>query len=164
MAKVRSTGNQSTEMKVQAVLTDAGIAGWTKHPKDILGKPDFYFPDVKLVLFVDGCFWHSCAFCARKLPSTRTEFWKNKIDTNRRRDNRKRRKLRAMGFHVMRVWEHDLKNEKWLKRLRGPNKNAILGKTLAWQKNWFPTDFGPWSAASAPPSRSPRHTRQTAGS
>lgn len=118
MAKVRGKGNRSTEMKVELALVDVGVEGWEKHPKDILGKPDFYFPDHRLAVFVDGCFWHACPVCKRRVPASRAEFWRNKIDENRRRDNRQRRKLRRQGYHVMRVWEHELKRDTWLKRLR----------------------------------------------
>jgi DNA mismatch endonuclease (patch repair protein) len=116
MAKVRSTGNRSTESRVEAALIDAGITGWVKHP-DMPGKPDFFFPNQKLVVFVDGCFWHGCPKHTR-FPQANAEYWRNKIGRNRRRDNRVRRQLRRDHFHVMRIWEHDLKNETWLKRLQ----------------------------------------------
>jgi DNA mismatch endonuclease (patch repair protein) len=116
MAKVRSTGNLSTEGKVEAALKKACIKGWKKHPKDIPGHPDFYFPKAKLVVFVDGCFWHACPRCGR-LPSSNAEYWTPKIDSNRRRDNRTRRQLQARGFHVMRIWEHEVKCASWLQRL-----------------------------------------------
>ena len=116
MAKVRSIGNRSTEGRVEAGLDEAGIMGWEKHPP-ILGKPDFLFPNQKLVIFVDGCYWHGCPRHVR-FPQTRADYWRDKIDRNRRRDNRIRRQLRREGYHVMRVWEHDLKSDIWLKRLR----------------------------------------------
>lgn len=118
MSRVRSTGNRSTEGKVEETLKAAGISGWEKHPKNVPGRPDFYFPAHRLMLFVDGCFWHACPRCGRRMPSNRVDFWRAKIDENRQRDNRQRRRLRAQGFHVMRVWEHDLKGDTWLKRLR----------------------------------------------
>ena len=118
MARVRASGNKSTEGLAEAKLVEAGVVGWEKQPKGILGKPDFYFPQHRLLVFVDGCFWHACPVCKRRNPSNRAEFWKNKIDANRRRDNRQRRKLRHQGYHVMRVWEHDVKKEAWVKRLR----------------------------------------------
>ncbi len=118
MSRVRSKGNRSTESRVEAALVEAGILGWEKHHKEILGKPDFFFPRYQLALFVDGCFWHACPVCKRRTPASRTEFWRNKIDENRKRDNKQRRKLRAQGYSVMRVWEHDLKRDVWLKRLR----------------------------------------------
>ena len=116
MAKVRSTGNRSTEGKVEDALKGARIRGWKKHPKGISGRPDFYFPNAKLAVFVDGCFWHACPRCGR-LPSSNTEYWTLKIDSNRRRDNRIRGQLRRQGFHVMRIWEHELKGRSWLGRL-----------------------------------------------
>ncbi len=118
MARVRGAGNKSTEGRVEAALIAAGVEGWEKHPKEVLGKPDFYFPRQRLAVFVDGCFWHGCPVCARRTPTARAEFWRGKIDENRRRDNRQRRRLRQQGYHVMRVWEHELKGISWLGRLR----------------------------------------------
>lgn len=118
MSKIKNKGNKSTEIFVENALNDAQINGWIKHPKEITGKPDFFFPDQKLVLFVDGCFWHGCPVCDRRVPSNRAEFWRQKIDQNRRRDNRQHRQLRRQGYHVMRIWEHQLKKMTWLKRLR----------------------------------------------
>ena len=74
MAKVRSKGNRSTEGKVEAALKSARIKGWKKHPKDVPGCPDFYFPKSRLAVFVDGCFWHACPKCGR-LPSSNAEYW-----------------------------------------------------------------------------------------
>jgi DNA mismatch endonuclease (patch repair protein) len=122
MSRVRGTNNKSTEGKVERILEENGISGWIKHPAGIPGRPDFYFPDQRLALFVDGCFWHACPKCGR-LPKSRPEFWLVKIDGNRRRDNRTRRTLRKSGFRVMRVWEHDLKHLRWLDRL-----SRMLGK------------------------------------
>lgn len=116
MAKVRSAGNKSTEGRVEAALKSAGVAGWKKHSKSVPGRPDFYFPKARLTVFVDGCYWHACPSCCR-MPTSNTEYWNAKIDSNRRRDNRIRRQLRADGFHVMRIWEHELKSAAWLGRL-----------------------------------------------
>ncbi len=117
MAKVRGSGNKSTEGRVEAALRAAGIEGWEKHPKGVLGKPDFYFPCQRLAVFIDGCFWHGCPVCARRTPTARADFWREKIEGNRRRDERQRRRLRGQGYHVMRVWEHSLRTDVWLKRL-----------------------------------------------
>jgi len=117
MARVSGTGNRSTELAVESVLRASGIDGWTKHPRDIPGRPDFYFPEQRVALFVDGCFWHACPRCARNVPTNRRDFWQAKIDQNRRRDNRVRRQLRSQGFRVVRVWEHEVRSERWLPRL-----------------------------------------------
>jgi DNA mismatch endonuclease, patch repair protein len=118
MSRVRGIGNRSTEGRVEAALVKDGITGWVKHPPNILGKPDFYFAKYRLALFIDGCFWHACPKCGR-MPKSRVDFWATKIDANRRRDNRIRRMLRDQGYHVMRVWEHELRARRWLSRLRG---------------------------------------------
>jgi DNA mismatch endonuclease (patch repair protein) len=118
MSRVRGMGNKSTEGLVEAALLQHGITGWIKHHKDVAGRPDFYFPASRLAVFVDGCFWHACPTCGR-IPKSRVEFWTTKIDQNRRRDNRTRRRLRQDGHHVMRIWEHELRKGTWLPRLLG---------------------------------------------
>ena len=117
MRRVRSRGNRSTELRAAEQLIASGISGWVNHPDEVPGTPDFYFPEpVRLALFVDGCFWHGCA--CKSLPKTRTDFWRDKIEGNRRRDERTRRKLRRLGFRTMRVWEHDLRQDRWIQRLQ----------------------------------------------
>jgi len=129
MALVRSKGNRSTELLVEAGLKGLGLPRWRKHPRNVRGKPDFYFPRLRLVLFVDGCFWHSCPVCGR-LPKSRVEFWLTKIDANRRRDIRVRSRLRRDGFHVMRIWEHELKTERWRGRLLKLSNRIELAQKL----------------------------------
>ncbi len=117
MGKVRSRGNASTEQRVETMLNAAGLRGWIKHPQQILGRPDFYFPEFKTALFVDGCFWHACPRCSRRTPKTRRAFWVSKIEENRLRDVRTRRHLRRLGIHCVRIWEHETGKPSWLKRL-----------------------------------------------
>lgn len=108
MAANRSSGNKSTEGRLTELLVSSGISGWRLHPKDVEGKPDFVFDSEKLLIFVDGCFWHGCKRC-RHLPRTNTEFWDNKLRTNIARDKRIAHRLRRHGWHVIRIWEHELK-------------------------------------------------------
>lgn len=117
MARVRGTGNRSTEGVVEATLRSEKIWGWRKHPKNIIGNPDFYFELYKLAIFVDGCFWHACPKCGR-IPKSNVEFWTAKIDQNRRRDNRTRRQMRILGYRVVRIWEHDVRGARWVGRVR----------------------------------------------
>jgi len=72
------------------------------------GKPDLFFPSLKTVIFVDGCFWHKCPehFVP---PKTRAQFWLDKIDGNVARDKRNNESLRSEGWQVIRIWEHDVK-------------------------------------------------------
>jgi DNA mismatch endonuclease (patch repair protein) len=107
MSRVRSRGNKSTEERLAKIFRRRKITGWRRHYK-IIGTPDFVFPKSKVAIFVDGCFWHGCKLCY-KAPKSNTEFWSAKIAYNRRKDRRVSRQLRAKGWHVIRVWEHSLK-------------------------------------------------------
>jgi len=118
MAKVKSALNRSTELHVAARLIRSGIRGWKRQPTTVAGKPDFLFTEQRLALFIDGCFWHGCGRCNRNLPRARREFWRAKIDANRTRDRKVRNLLRSQGYSVMRVWEHSLRDGRWLLRLR----------------------------------------------
>jgi DNA mismatch endonuclease, patch repair protein len=116
MAKVRSKGNQSTEVRVEQGLMECMPLGWVKHPAQVPGRPDFYFERIRLAVFVNGCFWHACPKCGR-IPKSRVQFWQTKIEQNRLRDNRVRRSLWRDGYHVFCIWEHQLRDRSWLKRL-----------------------------------------------
>ncbi len=72
------------------------------------GKPDLIFPRKKLVIFVDGCFWHGCTKCG-KHAKLEDDFWVNKIATNRNRDQLIATELEGMGWQVIRVPEHDIR-------------------------------------------------------
>ena len=110
MSAIKGKGNKTTEIKFRFALVRAGISGWKMNQTDILGKPDFYFPKNKLAVFIDGCFWHGCPKCGH-IPKTNTEYWREKITRNKKRDNSTTRKLRYRNFKVLRFWEHELKND-----------------------------------------------------
>jgi DNA mismatch endonuclease, patch repair protein len=88
-------------------LVRAGVSGWNTHVALPL-KPDFHFRAAGLAIFVDGCFWHGRKRCGH-IPKTHSEFWKAKLARNRTRDARTRRSLKAMDVKVVRLWEHQLK-------------------------------------------------------
>ena len=56
MAAIRGKHNKSTELRLRMSLVTAGMRGWRLHPKELPGKPDFYFEETKLAIFVDGCY------------------------------------------------------------------------------------------------------------
>ena len=114
MAKVKGSGNASTELRLIAVFRALGITGWRRKAA-ILGKPDFVFPALKLAVFVDGCFWHGCPLHATS-PKQNAEFWRAKIARNQARDHLVTRTRRARGWRVLRLWEHEL-TRKYEKRL-----------------------------------------------
>jgi DNA mismatch endonuclease (patch repair protein) len=107
MAAIRGRGNRSTERTFAALLRCARLRGWTLHSRDVVGKPDFFFEETQVAVFVDGCFWHGCPKCF-KAPRQNAEFWALKIGRNRKRDRAVSRKLRRQGIRVVRVWEHDV--------------------------------------------------------
>src|SRR5271156_3450408 len=107
MAAIRHRGNHSTERTFAALLRCSRISGWKLHFPKIIGKPDFYFPRQRIAVFVDGCFWHACPKCFRA-PRQNASFWKNKVERNRKRDQKVTRGLRRVGVKVLRLWEYDL--------------------------------------------------------
>ena len=107
MAAIKSRGNRSTELRFLAGLRWHGITGWCRNSQ-VTGRPDFLFQKERVAVFIDGCFWHGCATHMR-LPSANREYWKAKIEANRRRDRRVGAALRKLGWSVLRVWEHELK-------------------------------------------------------
>ena len=110
--KSNSTG---PERRLRSMLAGLGIHGWRMNYVSVPGKPDVAFPDNKLALFVDGCFWHQCPICNRPLPSSNQEYWRRKIHSNVERDQRYNEELMAAGWRVLRVWEHELKKSADLK-------------------------------------------------
>lgn len=71
------------------------------------GRPDIVFPRQKLVVFVDGCFWHGCPLHYVR-PKSNTSYWSPKIEANIARDRRQEAALEEEGWHVLRLWEHEI--------------------------------------------------------
>ena len=82
----------------------------SKYGNTLPGQPDIVFPRKRVVVFVDGCFWHGCLECGKHLRLTE-QTWKDKIETNRMRDVRITAQLTAEGWTVFRVPEHDIVTE-----------------------------------------------------
>ena len=80
MSRIRSKGT-GPEICLQELLALNGLGDFEVQPKEIPGRPDFYFPNRKSAIFVDGCFWHGCSDCYQA-PETNAEFWKSKKETN----------------------------------------------------------------------------------
>lgn len=71
------------------------------------GKPDLVFASARVAVFVDGCQWHCCPVHWVR-PKSNLKFWDRKFDRNRRRDDEVNRLLRAAGWTVIRLWEHEV--------------------------------------------------------
>jgi DNA mismatch endonuclease, patch repair protein len=76
------------------------------------GKPDIVLPKYKTIIFVHGCFWHHHEGCSKsKLPSTREQFWSDKIATNVEHDKRNIVELKRLGSRIVVVWECEIKKD-----------------------------------------------------
>ena len=106
MSRIRGRGNKDTELALARMFRRHGIKNWRRHPA-VFGRPDFVFRTVRLAVFVDGCFWHSCPKHAN-LPETNRYFWRRKLFANKVRDRVVACQLRARGWCILRIWEHDL--------------------------------------------------------
>lgn len=73
----------------------------------IPGKPDLIFVGPRVVVFMDGCFWHSCPDHGM-MPKTNSNFWTSKLNRNKERDLRVTAQLQEMGWTVLRFWEHEV--------------------------------------------------------
>lgn len=106
MSRVRSRGNAATEFRLIRFFRQRGIKGWRRH-YPIFGRPDFVFPELRVAVFVDGCFWHCCPRHS-KCPVNNRPFWRAKLARNRARDSLVNRTLRRAGWRVLRIWQHAL--------------------------------------------------------
>lgn len=103
MSKIKSK-NTGPEILLQTLLTVNEIQHET-HKKGLPGTPDFYFPNAKVAVFVDGDFWHGKSYPPAKPMD---KYWSDKIEKNIERDVKVNKELRQMGVKVIRLWEADL--------------------------------------------------------
>lgn len=145
MSRIRSRGNADTELALVRVFRAHDITGWRRHYQIRVGssrgneaqtskggrkdgfrassrrllqvRPDFVFRELRLAVFVDGCFWHACPRHCR-MPAGNRAFWRAKLSRNQARDRLVTRTLRKAGWRVLRIWEHDLHRatRRWAKR------------------------------------------------
>jgi DNA mismatch endonuclease, patch repair protein len=78
---------------------------------ELPGSPDLVFSRKKLAVFLHGCFWHRCPQCNYELPTRNREFWAAKFERNRVRDGLAKQRLESMGWKVVVVWEHEIKED-----------------------------------------------------
>lgn len=100
------------EMKVRRMVHAMGFR-YRLHAKDLPGKPDLVFRSRRKVIFVHGCFWHQHPDPACKIarmPKSRPEFWRPKLERNRERDEESVKTLENSGWQVLVVWECSLRD------------------------------------------------------
>jgi DNA mismatch endonuclease (patch repair protein) len=107
MSRIRGAGTKP-ELAVEALLRESNLE-FDSHAKDLPGRPDFVLRERRVAIFCDGDFWHGWRFPQWRLKLS--EKWEAKIDANRRRDARNHRALRALGWIVVRLWEHQIERD-----------------------------------------------------
>jgi DNA mismatch endonuclease (patch repair protein) len=76
------------------------------HDSRLPGCPDLVFKSRRKVIFVHGCFWHRHSRCAlARMPKSRLDFWRPKLEGNKARDRRNHRALTRGGWRVLTIWE-----------------------------------------------------------
>jgi DNA mismatch endonuclease (patch repair protein) len=109
MSSIRGK-NTRPEMIVRSYLFSHGLR-YRIHVKKLPGTPDIVLRKYMCVIFVNGCFWHGHDGCGEfRPPKSNTAFWSEKIRRNKERDARVRVSLRLMGWHVIQLWECQLKS------------------------------------------------------
>ena len=106
MSQIKSK-NTKPEIIIRKLIWKEGYRYRIGH--GLIGKPDMVFPSSRVVVFIDGCFWHGCPkHC--KMPLSNIKYWEQKIFGNKKRDSKINKRLRKEGWKVIRVWEHNVKN------------------------------------------------------
>jgi DNA mismatch endonuclease, patch repair protein len=107
MARIRGK-NTGPEQVIGKELANQKLR-FESHPTDLPGRPDIVFRPSKVAVFIDGDFWHGWRFPLWQHKLSKK--WRDKITANRIRDAKNFRKLRHLGWKVIRIWEHQTERE-----------------------------------------------------
>lgn len=117
MRRIRAA-NTSPELTVRRLVHAMGFR-FRLHVKTLPGRPDLVFPRLRKIILVHGCFWHTHEGCGEAhVPKTRRDYWRPKLEGNRRRDLENTAKLQQLGWKVLVVWECETQEKSVGKRLR----------------------------------------------
>ncbi len=107
MQKAR-TRDTAPEMALRSALHRLGLRFRVDRAplSGVRRRADIVFTRAKVAVFVDGCFWHGCPIHGTR-PKNNAEWWREKIEANRRRDRETDALLRQAGWQVYRAWEHE---------------------------------------------------------
>ena len=120
MSKISRKDTQP-EILVRMFLFSKGFR-YRINVKTLPGKPDIVLPKYKTIIFVNGCFWHGHNCKKGKLPSSNTDFWKEKISNNKSRDAKNSDLLVKLGWKVIIIWQCEIS--------KIDNRTKILNKLL----------------------------------
>lgn len=125
MSRIRGTNTKPEEI-VRKYLFSQGFR-YRKNDKWLPGTPDIVLPKYKTVIFVNGCFWHMHEGCRYFVwPKSNSEFWYKKITRNCERDETNHKLLFEMGWHILVIWECELRKD---------HINETLQKAVAFIKS-----------------------------
>lgn len=111
MSRIRSK-NTKLELIVRHFLFINGYR-YRLHDKKLPGTPDIVFKKFKTIININGCYFHGHKGCKlATTPATRTEFWKNKIESNVVRDKKNEKELKSLGWNVIKIWECEIEPRK----------------------------------------------------
>lgn len=116
MARIRGRATRP-ELRVREAVRALGI-GYRLNRRDLPGSPDLAFIGRRKAIFVHGCFWHQhgCSLTGQ-MPQKRTEYWAPKLKRNVERDVDAQRRLEALGYSVLTVWECEVAHPDLSKRI-----------------------------------------------
>lgn len=101
--------NTKPEIVVRKFLFGRGFRYRLNYPR-LPGLPDIVLRKYRTAIFVNGCFWHGHDNCKYyRLPKTNVDFWRKKVERNKKRDIEEQRQLASMGWHCITIWECQLK-------------------------------------------------------
>lgn len=116
MSKIKSR-NTNPEIAVRKTLSSLKIK-YRLHDSDLPGKPDIKIPTKKIIIFINGCFWHQHKNCKRSsMPKSNKIYWKPKLLKNIEKQKSDIKKLKKSGWKVLVVWECETKKPALTKRL-----------------------------------------------
>lgn len=122
MSRIKNK-NSGIEKQFADILRKFSIK-YRTHPLKLFGKPDFILIEQKIPIFIDSCFWHGCGYHC-KLPESNKNFWREKIRNNRIRDKKIRQEYGNNDKKIIRVWEHELKNNNKISKIIDKIKDMI---------------------------------------
>jgi DNA mismatch endonuclease (patch repair protein) len=103
MAGIRGT-HTKPERVIRKGLHRLGFR-FRLHARDLPGRPDIVLPKWRAVILTNGCFWHGHSCELFRWPRSRADFWREKIEGNRRRDQANLEALHALGWRTLVIWE-----------------------------------------------------------
>lgn len=105
------------EIKIRKFLFSKGFR-FRKNDRRLPGVPDIVLPKYKTIVFINGCFWHAHENCKYfTLPKSNSDFWKQKLLSNKERDERVYSQNRELGWNVIIVWQCEIKGNLFLPRM-----------------------------------------------